>query len=152
MVTPAMERSMQYAEKVNYWKTGKSSPDVWLEKAKKEIRAVGGELKASLSIDEGDSGRAAFCLAFVLEDELYRIKWPVLQSKTKDVHAAKRQAATALYYDVKAKCVMLKFLGAHAAFLPYLELPNGQTAAEAASAFLVDALPKLLVAGPGVAL
>jgi len=33
-----------YAEEVNYWKTSRTSPDVWLEKAKREIIRAGGEI------------------------------------------------------------------------------------------------------------
>ena len=33
---------LPYAEDVNYWKTGQSAPDTWLDHAKTEIAAAGG--------------------------------------------------------------------------------------------------------------
>jgi len=32
---------LPYAEDMNYWKTGKSGPDVWMERAKVEIIKAG---------------------------------------------------------------------------------------------------------------
>ena len=139
-----------YAEEVNYWKTSTSSPDTWLDRAKKEIRRVGGLVHGSATIEEDTLGRGAFALAFELHGDKFQIKWPILKSKTDNLNAAKRQAATALFYDVKAACVKVKFFGARAAFLPHLQLPNGQTAAEATNADLLAHLPKMLVADVGV--
>ena len=34
---------MIYAEDVNYFKTGTSAPDTWIDKAKAEIRTAGGK-------------------------------------------------------------------------------------------------------------
>ena len=133
-----------YAEDVNYWQTGKASPDSWLEKAKKEIRTVGGQVVGSGSFSEDITGRAGFMLAFKLEGEEVTIKWPVLQSKRGNHQAAQRQASTALYHEVKAACVKVKFLGARSAFLAYLMLPNGQTASEASSPELLEKLPGLM--------
>ena len=132
------------AEDVNYWKTGRSSADSWLEKAKKEIKGAGGQVVGSGSFSEDITGRAGFMLAFRLEGEEFAIKWPVLKSKTGDFSAAQRQAATALYHEVKAACVKVKFLGARSAFFAYLMLPDGRTAAEAASPELVEILPAIV--------
>ncbi len=135
---------MLYAEEANYWKTGRSSADSWLEKAKKEIRTVGGQVIGSGSFSEDITDRAGFMLAFKLEKENFSIKWPVLKSKRGDHQAAKRQAATALYHEVKAACVKMKFLGARSAFLAYLLLPDGRTASEASSPELLEKLPALM--------
>ena len=35
-----------YAEDINYWKTGTSSPDTWIATARKEIVAAGGKIIA----------------------------------------------------------------------------------------------------------
>lgn len=133
-----------YAEDVNYWQSGKASPDSWIEKAKKEIRTVGGRVVGSGSFSEDITGRAGFMLAFSLDGENFTIKWPVLQSKRGNHQAAQRQAATALYHEVKAACVKVKFLGARSAFFAYLMLPDGRTASEASSPELVEMLPGLI--------
>ena len=133
-----------YAEDVNYWKTGRSSADTWLEKAKKEIKSVGGQVVGSGSFSEDLTGRAGFMLAFRLDGEDFTIKWPVLKSKSGDFLAAQRQAATALYHEVKAACVKVKFLGARSAFFAYLMLPDGRTASEVSSPELTEILPALI--------
>ncbi len=133
-----------HAENVNYWQTGKASPDSWLEKAKKEIRTVGGQVVGSGSFSEDITGRAGFMLAFQLDGEKFTIKWPVLRSKKGNLQAAQRQAATALYHEVKAACVKVKFLGARSAFFAYLVLPDGRTATEVTSPEFLEILPELL--------
>jgi hypothetical protein len=47
-------------------------------------------------------------LEFDLGGERYKVVWPVLPTKTGKDRAARVQAATALYHDVKARCVTLK--------------------------------------------
>ena len=136
--------SKVYSEDVNYWQSGKSSPDSWLEKAKKEIRAVGGQVVGSGSFSEDITGRAGFMLAFRLDGEDFAIKWPVLRSKSGNHLSAQRQAATALYHEVKAACVKLKFLGARSAFFAYLMLPDGRTASQASAPKCVAILPALI--------
>lgn len=39
-----MNAKIVYAEEVNYWKTGQSSPDTWIDRAKGEIIATGGKV------------------------------------------------------------------------------------------------------------
>jgi hypothetical protein len=136
-----------YAEDVNYFGTSRTSPDEWLDRAKREIRSAGGVIHGCASIDEETSGRSAFCLAFELQGERFQMKWPVLLSKKGNTRAAKIQAATALYHEVKAACLKAKFLGTRAAFLAYLSLPDGRTVSEASMPDLMAALPKMLVAG-----
>ena len=103
---------------------------------------------------ETQAGRSAFMLAFKIDDEQFKVVWPVLPSKSGNERAARIQAATMLYHDVKARCVSAKVLGPRAAFFNYLVLPDGRTTVEAASPELVDMLPalfdrsaKLLAAG-----
>jgi hypothetical protein len=127
-----------YAEQLNYWKTGTSSPDTWLERTKAEIQSVGGVVSAEGIVTL--EGRSAVLLAFTLGGMPYRINWPVLdivprkkrtdaQRKT-DERSAKIQAATFLYHDIKARCMVVKIMGATAAFVQYAMLPTGETLAE----------------------
>lgn len=134
-----------YAEDVNYFKTGNSAPDAWIDKTKAEIKAAGGRVlnEAFGSMD----GRAAYMLEFTFGGDRFRAVWPVLPSKTKNERAARIQAATMLYHDVKAKCVSAKVHGARAAFFQYAMLPDGRTAAQVASPELVNLYPKMLAAG-----
>ena len=60
------------------------------------------------------------------------------------MRAARIQAATMLYHDVKAKCVSAVALGTRASFLTYLMLPDGRTAAQASAPELEQVFPKLL--------
>lgn len=135
-----------YAEDVgNYWKSGTSAPDTWIDKAKKEIGSAGGKV-LSEAFGRDETGRAAFLLEFSFGGERFRAIWPVLPSRTKNERAARIQAATMLYHDVKARCVSAKVLGARAAFFTYLMLPDGRTAAQAAAPELATAFPRLLTA------
>ena len=119
----------KYAEDVNYWKTGNSAPGVVLERARKEIDKTGGTVMASGEVSDGEGG-SAYLLAFTLDNDSYKVSWPVLESRSKDVAAARRQAATMLFYDVKSRCVTAKVLGARVAFTAFLVLPGDQTVAD----------------------
>lgn len=136
---------MVYAEDVNYWKTGKSTPDTWLEKAKTEIKRVGGVIAGSAIVSDEMAGRYAFMLAFSLGSDHFKLAWPVLKSKTGNLKAARIQAATALYHEVKASCVKVKFLGARSAFFAYLMLDDGRTTSEVGGNELAEILPQMLL-------
>jgi len=137
-----------YAEEVgHYWKTSRSSPDVWVERAKKQIEKLGGTVLMEGFGNEPATGRAAYALAFEIGEDRFKVVWPVLPSKGGDERAAKVQAATMLYHDVKAKSISAKVLGTRAAFFSYLMLPDGRTAAEVATPDLLEAMPKLLMGG-----
>ena len=136
-----------FAENVNYWKTGRSGTDRWLKMAKDEIKAVGGQILGEMQ--GGDySGRYAFMLYFSIAGDQFKLVWPVLKSKSGNDQAARIQAATALYHDVKAKCVALKFRGARAAFAGEQLLPDGRTVAEVTNPELVEALPQMVSGAP----
>lgn len=137
-----------YAEDLNYWKTGASPPDTWIAKA--EIRAAGGRVTAEL-FGADTSGRGMYALEFELPDpngkERYRVKWPVLPCRSPSAaneRAARIQAATMLHHDIKSRCVAARVLGARAAFLTFLLLPDGRTAADASTPELAERYPKLL--------
>lgn len=134
---------LPWAEDVNYWQTGKSSPDSWIDKAIKEIASVGGKVLGHAYGSDIQSGRSAYMLQFQLNGEQFKISWPVLPSRGRNQKAAQIQAATMLYHDAKARCVSAKVLGGRAAFLTYLQLPDGRNASEATATDLVDALPAM---------
>lgn len=137
-----------YAEDQPYWKTSNTAADSWLEKAKKEIAGVKGEILGEAFVSS--DGRSAYMLAFRIDGSHFKINWPVLQSRSKDVMAAKRQSATALYHDVKSRVVAAKFLGTRTAFASWLLLPGGQTVAEASDQMLAQQIPVMLM-GSGTA-
>jgi hypothetical protein len=134
------------AEDVNYWKTGSSAPDTWIDRAKKEIAAAGGKVIGE-AYGSDNTGRAAYLLEFSFSGERFRAVWPVLPSKTKNERAARIQAATFLYHEIKARCMAAKVLGVQASFFNYLVLPDGRTASQLAMAELIDRYPKLLTGG-----
>jgi len=136
---------MIYAEEVNYWQTSRTSPDAWLEKAKREvIRAKGSVLREGFGSDQ--TGRAVYMLVFEFHGDRFKAVWPVLPSKSGNERAARIQAATMLYHGVKARCVSARILGHRAAFFTYFLLPDGRTAAEVSTPDLLEAMPKLLTA------
>jgi hypothetical protein len=135
--------NLPYAEDVkHYWKTSTSSPDSWLNKTAELIKKTGGKV---LSEAFGTAmGRGAFMLTFEKNGEQFKIIWPVLPSKSKDEMAARRQAATLMFYDVKAKLMTASVLGTKNAFFQYYVLPDGRTAGEIAKPELMQAFPLML--------
>ncbi len=114
---------LPYAEDIgHYWMTGSSSPDTWIDKAKKLIQEVDGKMIAEGYGSMG--GQAAYMLAFQINEDKFKVIFPVLQSRGGRTLAAKRQAATMLYHDIKAKCMVASVLGAKVAFFAYLLLPD----------------------------
>lgn len=134
------------AEDVNYWKTSKTSPDTWMGRAKQQIASLGGTVLAEGFGSEPTTGRAAFMLAFEIGGDRFKIVWPCLPSKDGNEGAARIQAATMLYRDVKAKCISATVLGTRAAFFSFLLLPDGRTATEVSAPELMEAWPRLLSA------
>jgi len=114
----------------HFWKTSKTSADNWIDKTIGLIRAHGGKPLQSMTGQDMQSGKSTFLLAFQFNGEVYKISWPVLPSREKDEKAAKTQAATLLYHTVKAKFLEAEILGMRTAFLPFLALPDGRTAAQ----------------------
>jgi len=135
--------TLPYAEDINYWKTSKSSPDTWMDKTKRQIKQLGGDVLMEGFGSEPTTGRAAFMLGFEIGGDKFKIVWPVLPSKSGNEKAARIQAATMLYHDVKAKCVSAAVLGTRAAFFSFLMLPDGRTASEVSAPELAQAIPAL---------
>jgi hypothetical protein len=141
---------LPYAEDMNYWQTSKSSPDVWIGRAKSEIGKAGGVVIAEGFGADSLTGRAAYMIHFhTAMDEEFKVMWPVLPTKKAgSVIAARIQAATMLYHDVKSRCVAARVFGLRTAFFAYLILGDyGQTAAQMTSEQLVGSLPLLLASG-----
>jgi hypothetical protein len=140
------EFKLPYVEDVkHYWKTSSSSPDTWLSKSADLIRKHGGKI---LSEAFGTAmGRGAFMLQFEVKGEQFKIMWPVLPSKTRDEMAARRQAATLMFYDVKAKLMTASVMGFKTAFFQYVLLTDGRTAGELAAPELAYSFPPLLAGG-----
>lgn len=135
-----------YAEDMNYWKTSKRSVDTWMEMTRKEIEKADGDFLGEAYASESN-GRAAFVIKFALDGDEFRITWPILESKTGNDKAAKVQASTMMYYDVKARCLAARVLGARVSFMSFLVLPDGRTAGQVASTDFLQMLPRMLSAG-----
>jgi hypothetical protein len=133
----------RYAEEVNYWKTSRASSDAWMDKTKRQIEKLDGNVLMEGFGSEPMTGRAAFVLAFEIGGDRFKIVWPVLPSKGDNEKAARIQAATMLYHDVKAKCISSAVLGPRASFFSFLMLPDGRTAAEASVPELAQTIPNL---------
>ena len=130
-----------YAEDLPYFQTGKSAADTWLEKVETEIKRAGGKVRSSGYVSDAVRG-SAYMVQFDLEDMTFRVVERVLESKTKNDKAAKIQAATTMYHDIKARMVTARRKGARVAFLAELLLPSGQTVGEIEHGSFLD-----LVAG-----
>lgn len=140
--------SLPYAEDVNYWRTGRTSPDGWIDKAIKMLI----ELDAKISVKGmvWQDGHAAAVMAWTLDGESYRIMWPVLVTRdgNTDHVAARIQAATFLYRHVKARCMEAKIFGARTAFIGSLMVDRQRTVSQLANEDLRRVTPKLLEVSP----
>lgn len=135
---------LPFGEDMNYWKTSTSAPDTWMDRTKKQLKKVGGQVLAEGYGSESVTGRAAFMLGFELQGDRFKVVWPVLPTRGGDERAARRQAVTMLYHHVKAACVSAQVLGARTAFFSFLLLPDGRVAAEASVPELMESIPEML--------
>lgn len=63
--------NLPYAEECNYWKSGTSSPDTWIERTKKLIIGIGGKVQGEAFGKDG-SGRAAYVInEFMLTPNIF---------------------------------------------------------------------------------
>lgn len=134
---------LPYAEDINYWKTSKSTPDTWLDKAEGVIEGLGGQV--SVRAKGKTNGKTAFLMEFTFNPEKFRIVWPVLPSERGDTRSAERQAATLLYHDVKARSLRASIFGNRSAFFDFLQLEDGRTVTQLSSQELIDYIPKALM-------
>lgn len=143
---------MPYADEVDYWKTGsKRSPAQWIELARKQLVDHGA---TNIVSAEGEaSGREAYMLQFEIQGATYKIVWPVLdlpwnlKEKETNRRAARVQAATTLYHDVKACCVKAARYGHRTGFFQFRLLPDGRSVQQLGDAELLDGLPEAMQVG-----
>lgn len=138
---------MPYAEELNYWKTGKSAPDKIIDSVMAMIGRAGGQPIAQAYGMEEDSRRSAWMVEFAIDDQLYKVVWPVLPCKhpnPANIRAARIQAATMLSHDVKARLISARVLGSRKAFFSYLVLPTGQVASDLVSPGIIADIPTML--------
>lgn len=95
-----------------------ASPDTWTERAIKQIEKLGGKVLTEAFGSEPATGRSAFMIGFEINNDKFKLAWPVLPTKTAggNERAARIQAATMLYHDVKARCITATVLGSRKAF------------------------------------
>ena len=136
-------KELPYAETINYFKTSKISSDSWIDKASNQIEKLGGKVYTH-AFGMDDQGNSAYMIQFMIGPDRFKIVWPVLPCKKGNETAAKRQSATLLYHDVKAKCLKATVWGSRAAFFSYLLLPDGRTASEASIPELMEDIPLVL--------
>jgi hypothetical protein len=135
---------MPYAEDVNFWATGKSDPGKWIDAAKRQLKALGGEFKGEGFGSDGE-GKAAFMLAFEIKGDKFKIIWPVLKSRSGNERGARVQAATSLYHYVKAVCLYAAVVGTRTAFFSHFMLTDGRTASEVSGHELAEMTPRLFL-------
>jgi hypothetical protein len=134
------------AERINYWQTSKTSPDGWLLKARALIENIGGVVVQEAYGNDLASQRAAYMIRFRIAEDCFEAVWPVLPTRTGNEPAARRQAATLLYHDIKAKCLAAVIKGARRAFFEYWLLPDGRPAVALSGDELAEVLPAIFLA------
>ncbi len=143
--------NLPFAEDINYWKTSQSSPDTWIERAIKLIKDFGGRVGMYGFGTDHHTGRHAYMLVFEINNDTFKLVWPVLSTESsKDEVAAKRQAATLLHHDIKARLLTATVLGHRTAFFNYMMLPDGRTVIETSIEELTAGIP--LFVSPGIKL
>lgn len=133
-----------YAEDVNFWQTGTSGSDVWMERTARQIAELGGKVVAE-GFGSNSEGRASYMIGFRLGDDTFKLVWPVLPSKSGKVTAARIQAATSLYHYVKSVCLYAVVVGTRTAFFSHLLLPDGRIAAQVADDEIGEIVPTMLL-------
>lgn len=133
--------NLPFAEEMNYWKSGKSQPDKWLDNAEDIIEKLGGEV--SLRAKGKHEDRIAYCMNFSFGSDKFKAIWPVLPSKTDDNRSAERQAATMLFHDVKTRALRCSIFGHRVAFFDFMLLENGRLTIELTDNQLIEYVPNL---------
>ncbi len=136
---------LPYAEDIKvYWKTSQTAPGTWIERTKGQIEKMGGKVLLEAIGTEPNTGREALLMMFDVDGDRFKVIWPVLEAKKKaNEKAARIQAATMMFHDIKAKCVSANVVGARAAFFSYLLLPDGRAVVEASVPELQIDIPSL---------
>lgn len=144
------QHELPAARSMNYFNSGKSAPDVMLENAINLITENGGEFLGDVYGRDATTGREAFMVHFKAAGQEYKIVWPILPHEPGDRLAAKRQAATMIFHDVKAKMVAAQVLGFRVAFFGQLLLPDGTLAANLTTDRLETILPAVVFHQPKI--
>lgn len=132
------------AESMNYFKSSSSGPDTWLDKAEKMIEDQGGAV--SIRGVGKENGNMAYFMEFEFPPDRFRLVWPVLPVKKEaNLLAAKRQAATMMFHDIKARALRFRIFGARTAYFEFLLLGDGRTAGQASGAELEAFTPAALL-------
>jgi len=126
-----------FAEDLNYWQTSKSSPDIWVERAKRQLEELGAKIEAEGFGMDG-KGRSAYMLGFSIQGDAFKIIWPVMRSNKENEKAARVQAATMLYHYVKGVALRAVVCGTRDAFFSHLALPDGRVASQIVSDELLE--------------
>ena len=137
-------------EDLRYWKTGKSIPEIWIDKTIKILEEYGAEFHYKAFGKDGD--KKAYIMEFSIDGERFKLAWPVLTpADQKDEMAAQRQAATMLHHDVKARLMYATIHGTRNAFLPMLLVQDSSgrllSMGEVATPELANRIPKMLGSG-----
>lgn len=137
-------------EELRYWKSGTSTPDVWINKTIRILEEYGAVFHYKAFGKDGD--KKAYVMEFSIGGERFKLVWPVLiPQKEKDMLAAQRQAATMLHHDIKARLMYATVHGTRNAFLPMLLVPDSSgrllAMGEIATPELKDRIPKMLSSG-----
>lgn len=135
---------LPYAEEINYRKTSKVDADTWIDKTKDLIAGFGGKVLGDAFGSDSTTGQAAYMISFSVNEDKFKIVWPVLPSRDDNVSAARRQAATFLYHDTKAKCLKALLWGPRTAFFEYLMLPDGRQASQLSAPEIMAHIPNIL--------
>lgn len=127
-----MFNELPFAKNLSYWKTSQSDPDKWLDKTEKIINEIGGEVHTRFF---GTFNKVSVCIfGFNIGNDNFRMTWPILPVDTdKEKAAARRQTATLIYHDTKAKINSVKIFGPRIGFANYLITEGGKTVSEIVS-------------------
>ncbi|MGB5941253.1 MAG: hypothetical protein WBG71_00060 [Leeuwenhoekiella sp.] len=121
--------NLPLAEEMPYWKTSKSGVESWLDKTENLITSIGGVVDTRIVGKSG--GKEGIMFGFIIDNDPYKMMWPVLPSKNeKDKAAALRQCATLIYHDTKARINRIKIFSPRVVFADWLVLDTGKTLAE----------------------
>lgn len=126
-----------FAEDLNYWQTSKSSPDVWVERSRRQLEELGAKIEAEGFGMDG-KGRSAYMLGFSIQGDAFKIIWPVMKSNKENERAARVQAATMLYHYVKGVALRAVVCGTRDAFFSHILLPDGRVASQVVSDELLE--------------
>lgn len=132
-----------YAEDVDCWRTGKSrTVSAWLDLAESQLMQHGAK-NVLKSTGTNETGATTFMFAFELNDQKYNLVWPTLPTRSHSEsaeRAARIQAVTSLYHEVKNCCVVGNRYGKGTGFFAYQMLPDGRTVRQLAAPELVSTI------------